>query len=470
MSASLLRGFPVGVIPRGGVVLRYPGGFQPTQLSGLKLWLDAGAITGLNDGDAISTWIDSSGLGNNAAQSTPARKPTYKVNQKNGKPAVKFTGASNNALGTPAIDFSTTQALTIFIVMSSNGIPSANDQYILTLGSDYFGAQDELAILRKKTTGKMYSVHSGAATDAFQSSRDPSGYISFCAVNDKSIVQTGAPFYQIHEAWNYIDGLSSNGSTGGNGGENTNTFGNKPIYVGAFHGGTGPVWGFDGYVAEVIIYARNLTDSERNQVDVYLKNKYALTHANGQIVYIGDSMTTGENTPTAYPYQLMALLGGDWNWGNYGMSGQTLDNMINRNTTWITPWSNFNPAKNIAVLWGGTNDILFGASAATTYTRLTTYANTLRAAGFTVVVLTMLPRSDATFPVGGEAIRQTYNTSIRNGYASFADALVDVASDSRIGDIGDELDLTYYTSDKVHLNDTGCGVVAALVLPVVSAL
>ena len=41
--------------------------------------------------------------------------------------------------------------------------------------------------------------------------------------------------------------------------------------------------------------------------------------------------------------------------------------------------------------------------------------------------------------------------------------MVDVADDQRIGRPGAEKDLVYYTSDRVHINDTGHGVVAGLV-------
>ena len=50
--------------------------------SSLALWLDASNIngldnTGLSDGDAISTWMDLSGNGNNATQSDTAKQPSF---------------------------------------------------------------------------------------------------------------------------------------------------------------------------------------------------------------------------------------------------------------------------------------------------------------------------------------------------------------------------------------------------------
>ena len=61
--------------------------------SGMMLWLKADAITGVNNGGAVSTWPDSSGLGNNATQTTQADQPTFVTGDLNGEPAVRFTSA-----------------------------------------------------------------------------------------------------------------------------------------------------------------------------------------------------------------------------------------------------------------------------------------------------------------------------------------------------------------------------------------
>ena len=72
-----------------------PSPFTPASLSGLALWLDATAITGLVDADPVGTWSDLSGNGNDATQATAAKKPTYKTNIQNGKPVVRFDGADD---------------------------------------------------------------------------------------------------------------------------------------------------------------------------------------------------------------------------------------------------------------------------------------------------------------------------------------------------------------------------------------
>jgi hypothetical protein len=63
----------------------------------LQAWLKADAITGLSDGDAIGTWSDSSGNGNDATQSTSGSKPLYKTGIYSGAtlPTVRFDGTDD---------------------------------------------------------------------------------------------------------------------------------------------------------------------------------------------------------------------------------------------------------------------------------------------------------------------------------------------------------------------------------------
>jgi lysophospholipase L1-like esterase len=113
--------------------------------------------------------------------------------------------------------------------------------------------------------------------------------------------------------------------------------------------------------------------------------------------------------------------------------------------------------------FGGTNDLFFGASAGTVQTRYQDWCEARQAAGWKVIAFTILPRSDTSTPGTFETSRQTFNTWLRANWATFADALVDVAADTRIGDVNDELDTTYYSTDKVHLIAAGQAIVATLV-------
>lgn len=182
----------------------------------------------------------------------------------------------------------------------------------------------------------------------------------------------------------------------------------------------------------------------------------------------GDSLTkgfsAGAGTGGDYVTQLVTLLGRQWEALNFGVGGQGSPQMTADAPTEIDPLlTSLGRSRNVLGAWDVTNSLASGASAATSYSDYVTYCQARQAAGWKVVAFTVLPRSDVGIPGTFETDRQTVNTNIRANWATFADALADVAADTRIGDSGDELDLTYYVSDKVHMTAAGYGVVAGVV-------
>lgn len=139
-------------------------------------------------------------------------------------------------------------------------------------------------------------------------------------------------------------------------------------------------------------------------------------------------------------------------------------------TTQIDPLY-YPPQRQVVIAWGGTNDLYFGASAATTYARIVAYATARKAAGWRVILLTILPRSNSGTPGSFETDRQSVNASLLADFstataesgiwtgAAYADYLVHVGGDATIGDAGDENNTTYYL-DKVHLTNAGYAIVA----------
>lgn len=71
------------------------GNFGASSISGCVLWLSASRIVGLSDGAAVSTWSDLSGQGNDATQTTATNQPTYRLNAINGRPVVRTDGVDN---------------------------------------------------------------------------------------------------------------------------------------------------------------------------------------------------------------------------------------------------------------------------------------------------------------------------------------------------------------------------------------
>lgn len=75
---------------------------SPGNLPGLHAWFDASQITGLADGDLVSSWLDSSGSARNATQGTSTLQPAYETTGPNAKPVVRFDTDANRRLVTAA--------------------------------------------------------------------------------------------------------------------------------------------------------------------------------------------------------------------------------------------------------------------------------------------------------------------------------------------------------------------------------
>jgi len=92
--------------------------------SNWKLWAEADSITGLNNNDAITTWSDESGNGNDMTQSTTANKPTYITAGINSKASVAFdldhAGARFFTLGSFMSGFTAGE---IFVVVGNETDP-----------------------------------------------------------------------------------------------------------------------------------------------------------------------------------------------------------------------------------------------------------------------------------------------------------------------------------------------------------
>jgi hypothetical protein len=226
--------------------------------AGMQVWLQADSITGLTDGQAVSTWSDSSGNGRNATQPTAANRPVYKTNIKNGKPVVRFTGTNSQFLTfgqLAALQFDpASQRFTIFVV------------YFVALGNTG-------SFLTWRMTGN-------------------GGYQTFTTINAQGIHLRGttanSPVIST-QAWNIGVWVGESNTTGDlyrnsalevdNAVVGTETpLSTIDVLLGARRStnNTDTTFPLTGDIAEVIAYNRVLTTDESKKVTQYLKEKYAL--------------------------------------------------------------------------------------------------------------------------------------------------------------------------------------------------
>lgn len=222
----------------------------PSDIAGLKLWLKADAITGLSDGNAVTTWSDSSGQGNDATQAVAGSKPLYKTNIINGNPVVRFDGTDDslNLGDVAAFDFGTNNFSIFMVGKNTTNLPG-------------FFAKDT-------DTGDGNGLYIQRQADKF-SYWNGSAYITITMDSEYhlfGIVRSGTGANQLELR---LDGGSATTGT------DARTLSNASnATIGAFSNLMFPL---NGDIAEVIIYDSALSAADRQRIEWYLAQKYAIS-------------------------------------------------------------------------------------------------------------------------------------------------------------------------------------------------
>lgn len=182
-----------------------------------------------------------------------------------------------------------------------------------------------------------------------------------------------------------------------------------------------------------------------------------LSTASDQLIFYGDSHTTGmtiASVPTAATYDRYAIAEG----------GSRTDQWIYRVPT--TSGSIYRPkaARNVAVVWLGTNDMGTGSpiSPSATYANLVYICRYLRGVGYKVVVTTAISRIGNGYQgTSNDSLKNQYNALIRGNWYYFADSLSDLAADANLGCDGCHANATYF-SDGIHLTAAGYSIAYAI--------
>jgi hypothetical protein len=249
-----MLGLIAGAMPAFAVVT------APTQVPGLKLWLDANDLDG--DGVAEGTgetytngWADKSGLANHFVQNTPANLPAAILAGQAGKTVLKFDNVNDHFTG-PA-------------VLTGN-----DDNYTY------------IAVFRPTDGGNIHSVYEqagpgGSARSALLQVNGAYGFngesndrhdlipikANLWRYADMTVDNAANPNITIIE-----NGVTFSGNTGNpaalNIGTAGATVGRKQQVSGEFMAGN---------IAEILVYDRILTAQEHSDIAAYINQKWGLT-------------------------------------------------------------------------------------------------------------------------------------------------------------------------------------------------
>lgn len=235
------------------------GAFSPSDISGLKLWLKADSYVG-SDGDKVGTWTDSSSAANNATASGTDR-PTYKTGIVNSKPVMRFTSANSEHMATGSnIGVSGNLNCTIFVVTK----PTSTSVAMCPVGLGNTGTDTRLSLVGAGVNSGQYSVSFGGG-DWWNDTTtvDNTAFHTICLKKSAGAENTTTTIYK--------DGTA--GSNNGGSDTATPNVTAAPASIGQL-GADIVNSKYDGDIAEVIIYDTALSDSNRNNVESYLRTKY----------------------------------------------------------------------------------------------------------------------------------------------------------------------------------------------------
>lgn len=217
---------------------------------GMLMWLKASTGVTKDGNGFVSYWADQSGAGNNVSQSTAALQPVLDLSAANGRPAVKFQGGGN-VLQTSGLVAPADGPFSVLTFVSPTSIASPQTIYWQGGSSSTNGYGAGLT-----TPANLSASWGGSSAQITQT--DPA------AVGKWYLVSTTYD-QSFHRMW--VNGVSA-----GSAPKVDSNFNGGVFSIGNY--GPAPTQGFNGDIAEVLVYNRALSDDERSSAERYLKYKY----------------------------------------------------------------------------------------------------------------------------------------------------------------------------------------------------
>lgn len=419
-----------------------------------------------------ATLTDVSGNGNNA---TIVGSPTW-----NSSPCSLTFGTTTAKY--VQLPLAITASGRTFIVAAKMPTP-ANGNYTTLLGTDSTSGTDLL--LYSTFDGQLTAVGSGVQQTVYAPSvfSVPGGAVTTSA----SDVMGGGWTVLAWVSDASTDHLYINGQETSfyyvHGGSAAQLAGHMTIGADQRGGGTTcSTCAFPGTVGYMRVYSSELSaaDVARATQDIFsqLEQRGAnigvpVKTADGinQILGIGDSLTDGHSS-TSYLSQLSGL-SQTWTVTNFGVGSLEMRGMEAEITGILQETDSVNNARNLVLLWGGTND-LCGAgtlvNATTTFNRLLATTQKIHALGAKVIWLDMISRTGNGFGAATcDSLKDSYNALMRKWAQFGADGFVDLGEDTGFGADGTNSGASF-NADHVHLTSAAQGVVAGYVSSAINML
>lgn len=235
--------------------------WQPSDLSGLQLWLDASDASTITDagGGAVSQWSDKSGNAHHFTQPVAGNRPTTGTRTQNGLNVIDFVRASAQFLdGGDVLDLGA-NAFSIF------GVVKFDDTTSSTLWGKHLVGTTDGRYGMARLSGSLYSIYDSDAsatgfvtvTDSSTSARLLGQVLTRNGASSSNVLHRGATtdttsFTDTATSWNI----------------------SHPWRIGRYS--TWTSFDLDGFVGEIIMLLRAATSDEVTAIKNYLTTKWAV--------------------------------------------------------------------------------------------------------------------------------------------------------------------------------------------------
>ena len=219
-----------------------------------------------SDGAQVSTWIDNSPIWNSnkidLLQNNPGLRPTYSANGVNGFPSLKFVAGQSMQTASYVPDINGPR-FTAFSVTLSYTWYNGHNTILSSRGGGSFAGW--VSYSWRAPPGGFYQVLTGAG-GGWAANNESTQTIRYNVPEIVTLV------YNTNQMMVYQNGV--NVSSHINNSFNRNL--SSPFGIGTIlQGGTND-YGFSGFISEIIIFSRALSNEERIEIDKYLSKKWGI--------------------------------------------------------------------------------------------------------------------------------------------------------------------------------------------------
>jgi hypothetical protein len=243
------------------------GGFLPSDVSNLGLWLKANQGLTLV-GSKVSQWDDLSGNSRHFSQSNDTYRPTYEATGLDGYPTVYFNAAHILARASDSL-IRNVNGATILAVYKSSGTPAAG-QCLFYFSNNVTDQRINSWQVGSSTTGQVYGRRLDA--DGATASDSATGYFA----TNVAHVYGWIPDWANADLFMRKDGTQVVGDTSWLTTGYTSDTNSSVLEIGG-HGALS--WPTQGRLSEFLVYQRKLDAGEFASVEGYLGDEYGITVA-----------------------------------------------------------------------------------------------------------------------------------------------------------------------------------------------